>query len=160
MQLTPIALLVGTVSHDVVRLGAVAAEIELVAVGALLLGIAGMLFARELKRFRAPGRPVSDEQRARALMSELCPNGWRAQIALQVASGEDRSDLAVPERRLVSVDWAELPERVDGVEVVRRVWASSIAGGLAAMVEDRRTDEVLERIERSVLAEDDPWDGG
>ena len=42
--------------------------------------------------------------------------------------------------------------------VRRRVWAATIADGLAAMVEDRRTDEVLERIERSANADDDPWD--
>ena len=41
---------------------------------------------------------------------------------------------------------------------MRRVWAPTIAEGLAAMVEDRRTDEVLERIERSANADDDPWD--
>src|ERR1019366_5154072 len=59
---------------------------------------------------------------------------------------------------LVAVGWSELPDAGDGPPVKRRVWAATIADGLAAMVEDRRTDEVLERIERSANAEDDPWD--
>ena len=59
---------------------------------------------------------------------------------------------------LVAVDWSELPSDEDEPPVTRRVWAPTIADGLAAMVEDRRTDEVLERIERAANADDDPWD--
>ena len=59
---------------------------------------------------------------------------------------------------LVALDWAELPDGGEDALVKRRVWAPSIADGLAAMVEDRRTDEVLERIERLANADDDPLD--
>jgi hypothetical protein len=154
-----IVLGAATTAHDVVRAGAVAAEVELVLVGAVLLGIATLLFSRELRRFRGHGRPVSDEQRARALMGELCPTGWRAQIGLYGPGGGESDASLEPHQRLVSVDWSELSEGGEQVDVVRRVWSPTIATGLAAMVEDRRTDEVLERIERTVLAEDDPWDG-
>ena len=68
-------------------------------------------------------------------------------------------DKGIDEGALVAVDWSELPDDGDEPPVKRRVWAATIADGLAAMVEDRRTDEVLERIERSANADDDPWDG-
>ena len=41
---------------------------------------------------------------------------------------------------------------------MHRVWAATVASALSAMVDDRRADEVLERIERAANSEDDPWD--
>jgi hypothetical protein len=143
---------------------AVVAQLELVLAGAVLLVLAGLLLAREARRWRGRHRPHSDEVRARAMMGELCPNGWHAQVTLY-GSPADRSAEAPTnfgEARgpgaAVSIDWGELPG--DGAEwpPTRRVWAPTIVEGLAAMVEDRRTDEVLERIERSAGADDDPWD--
>ena len=137
---------------------AVVAQLELVLVGGLLLVLAGLLLSRELRRWRGGPRPHSEEVRARALMGELCPNGWQAQLTLY-ASGQLAPPGAPPsESSLVAVDWSELPDEGDEPPVRRRVWAATIADGLAAMVEDRRTDEVLERIERSANADDDPWD--
>jgi hypothetical protein len=148
---------IGTGASAASRSLAVAAQLELVLVGALLLGLAGLLFARELRRWRGSQRPHSHEDRTRAVMGELCPNGWQAQLTLY------RSRPPAAERpgeagALVAVDWAELPGEGDEPPPVRRVWGATIAEGLSAMVEDRRTDEVLERIERSAALDDDPWD--
>jgi hypothetical protein len=137
---------------------AVVAQLELVLVGGMLLVLAGLLLSRELRRWRGEHPPHNEEVRARALMGELCPNGWQAQLTLY-ASGQLAPPGAPPsESSLVAVDWSELPDEGDEPPVRRRVWAATIDDGLAAMVEDRRTDEVLERIERSANADDDPWD--
>ena len=138
---------------------AVVAQLELVLVGGMLLVLAGLLLSRELRRWRGEHRPHSEEVRARALMGELCPNGWQAQLDARNSSGRPAPPGApASEGSLVGVDWSELPDEEDEPPVRRRVWAATIADGLAAMVEDRRTDEVLERIERSANADDDPWD--
>jgi len=137
---------------------AVVAQLELVLVGAVLLGLAGLLFARELRRWRSRHRPHSHEVRARALMGELCPNGWQAQLTIHGSRPALAADAPGGGEGLVSVDWSELPAEGGERPPVRRVWAATIAEGLSAMVEDRRTDEVLERIERSAGGDDDPWD--
>jgi hypothetical protein len=138
---------------------ALAAQVELAAAGAVLLVLAGLLLLRELRRYRAARPHDDDEVRARALMGELCPNGWQAQITMFGAVASAPPDAPRFESGgLVAIDWAELPGDDDEQPVVRRVWAPSIAAALDAMVEDRRTDEVLERIERTANADDDPWD--
>ena len=137
---------------------AVAAQLELAAVGAVLLILAGLLLSREIRRWRAAHPPDSDEVRARAVMGELCPNGWQAQITMYGSSVSAPPDAPHFEGGLVAIDWSELPAADEDPPPPRRVWAPTISDALAAMVEDRRTDEVLERIERSVNADDDPWD--
>jgi hypothetical protein len=148
-----------TVAAASSRALALAAQFELAAVGAVLLVLAGLLLAREWRRWRAAHPPDSEETRARAIMGELCPNGWQAQITLYGATA-----VAPPEAPrfegggLVAIDWSELPEADEEPPPARRVWAPTIAEALLAMVDDRRTDEVLERIERSANADDDLWD--
>lgn len=131
---------------------AVVAQLELVLVGAVLLVLAGLLLARELRRWRGRHPPHSHEVQARALMGELCPNGWQALLTLH------DSTPGTPGEPMVALDWAELPAQDGEAPPTRRVRAATIADALAAMVADRRTDEVLERIERSGSADDDPWD--
>jgi hypothetical protein len=133
---------------------AVVAQLELVLVGAVLLVLAGLLLAREIKRWRTRHRPHSHEVRARAVMGELCPNGWQAQLTLY---GSGSAAAAAQGGDVVAVDWSELPGDGGELPPTRRVWAPTITDALAAMVQDRRTDEVLERIERSAGADDDPW---
>jgi hypothetical protein len=92
------------------------------------------------------------EAGARARMSELCPHGWRAQLTLfgaddELGAGAPRSAAA-----RVALDWAEFDDADGHVAIVRRVWAPTIGEALEAMVADRRTDETLERIERSAPA--------
>jgi hypothetical protein len=132
----------------------VVAQLELVLVGAVLLVLAGLLLARELRRWRGRHRPHSHEVRARAVMGELCPNGWQAQLTLYGPEPGAASAAGAH----VALDWSELPGDGGEAPPTRRVWAATISDALAAMVEDRRTDEVLERIERSAASDDDPWD--
>lgn len=135
----------------------VVTQVELALAGAVLLALAGLLGTREIRRSRAKPAPLSDEARVRVVMGELCPNGWRAQINLE--AGGEPQDASRPKRAAVSVDWSELGDPFSEPPTVRRIWAPTISSALAAMVEDRRADEVLERIERAASTEDDPWDG-
>ncbi len=150
-------LLAESLSSSVTRAGLVITQVELALAGAVLLALAGLLGTREIRRGRAKPVPLSDEARARAVMGELCPNGWRAQINLE--AGGEPQDAPSPKRAAVSVDWSELGDPFSEPPTVRRIWAPTISSALAAMVEDRRADEVLERIERAASTEDDPWDG-
>lgn len=151
------APLAESLSRGVVRVGSVAAQVELTLAGAALLALAGLLLAREIRRGRAKPTSVSDEARARAVMGELCPNGWRAQINLH--GGAELPDAIAPSRAAVSLDWSQLDDVFGEPPAMRRVWAATVASALSAMVEDRRADEVLERIERAANTEDDPWEG-
>ncbi len=129
-----------------------------VCVGAILLPVAGLTVSRvrgarrswrvHRRRRRAA---AGAEQRARALMSELCPHGWRAQITLEHGCGDGCG---------VELEWTELEEESGRPAVMRRVWASTIAEALDAMVADRRTDETLEQIERRAFADGTPWPDG
>ncbi len=96
------------------------------------------------------------ELRARSLMGELCPNGWRAQLTLFARGDELPRGAPRGDRGTVMLDWAELGEP-GHVEVVRRVWAPTIAEALEAMVADRRTDVALETIERNAAVPQDLW---
>jgi hypothetical protein len=100
---------------------------------------------------------ASGEARARALMSELCPHGWRAQITLFGPGDELPPDAPDGDRSRVALDWAELEDEARRVAVVRRVWAPSIGDALEAMVADRRTDETLEQIERGAVSDGTLW---
>jgi hypothetical protein len=113
------------------------------------------LLARRRQRQRLRALATA-EARARALMSELCPHGWRAQITLFGPGDELPPDAPSGERARVALDWAELEDEHRRVAVVRRVWAASIGDALEAMVADRRTDETLEQIEQGAVWPDLP----
>jgi hypothetical protein len=132
--------------------------------GGLILGVLQRVVprARRTLRFRLARRrrqraTVSDERRARATMDELCPHGWRAQITLYGASDKPPDGRADRRRDWVGIDWAAFEDGSGRVEIVRRVWAPTIAEALDAMVADRQTDETLEHIEQSALADGAPW---
>ena len=97
------------------------------------------------------------EPRARALMGELCPHGWRAQITLVGSDGAQVLDLPGGGGPLIALDWAALEADGRRTAVVRRVWGATIAEALDAMVADRRTDETLEQIEQRAFADGAPW---
>jgi hypothetical protein len=97
------------------------------------------------------------EARARALMSELCPQGWRAQITLFGPNDELPADAPPDPDVRVVLDWAELEGEGRRAAVIRRVWAHTIGEALDAMVSDRRTDETLEQIERGALTDGASW---
>lgn len=134
-----------------------------VCVGAVvvpLLGL-GITATRGVKRtWRFRRRRPSDaeiERHARAMMSELCPHGWRAQITLFAPGDEERGAGPVGAGSQVALDWTELRDESGRPAVMRRVWAPTIGDALEAMVADRRTDETLERIERGAVNDGALW---
>jgi hypothetical protein len=131
---------------------AAAVAVCVAAVAVPLIGVATLNSGLSLRAWRSRRRRrraiPGSEMRVRALMSELCPHGWRAQITVEAADGE---------RQRVAVEWAELSARDGQPLVSRRVWGSTIGEALDAMVCDRRTDETLERIERGAVADGARW---
>jgi hypothetical protein len=116
-----------------------------------LVPVAGLLWWVDRYRGRRrPRRPADREWRARALMSELCPHGWTAEIAVYgwgAPPPEDAPPSPVP---LVSLTWSEYEDDGAGGArkvVARRLWARSVADALEAMIADRRLDLELEQIE-------------
>ncbi len=120
-----------------------------------LVPVAGLVewIDRRRKRHRKPPADHDREWRARAVMSELCPHGWTAEITVYgwgAPPPEDAPPSPVP---LVSLTWSEYEEDGSGgvrKVVARRLWARSAAEALEAMVADRRLDLELERIEHQV----------
>jgi hypothetical protein len=131
------------------------------ALGLLLLNLIVPRVRGALRRWRTGRRRARAvavaELRARALMSELCPHGWRAQITLFESSEEPDSDGPPGERSRVALDWVEIEGESGRAAVMRRVWAPTIAEALEAMVADRRTDETLEQIEQGAVADGAWW---
>jgi len=133
--------------------------------GVLAVQLLGLIVPRcrsALRRRRHERRrrlaAANIERRTRALMSELCPQGWRAQITLFGPGDDVPTDLPGGRPALVALDWAELEdEKSRRVAVVRRVWAPTIGEALEAMVADRCTDEALEQIERGAMADGALW---
>jgi hypothetical protein len=110
-----------------------------------------------LRRRSRRARPVGDQWQALTVMGELCPHGWQAQITLY-GWGAPVPDDAPPSRvPLVELEWRQFDEESGRVAVVRRVWAPTIGEALQMMVDDRRTDITLERIEQAAEDEDDVW---
>lgn len=103
-----------------------------------------------ITRRRRARMDAGAEQRARALMGELCPHGWRAEITIGGSLGQRG-------RTGVALEWTEFAGSDGRAAVVRRVSAPSIAEALDAMVADRRTDEALEQIERGAFADGAVW---
>jgi hypothetical protein len=105
--------------------------------------------------WRRVGSEVGAERRARAMMGELCPHGWRAELTLY--QGRAVTETGDPVRAAVALDWYELRSGGGEAAVVRRVWASSVVEALQAMVADRRTDVALEQIELRASADGASW---
>jgi hypothetical protein len=146
-------------------LGPIVLVVLSASVGALLLPLVRVLVSRieaavrsrQAARRRQRAATIA-EQRARMLMSELCPHGWRAQITLFERAGESELPLGPNGRpSAVALDWAEFAPELGRAVVTRRVWAPSINEALEAMVADRRTDETLEQIERGAVADGSAW---
>jgi hypothetical protein len=110
-----------------------------------------------LRRNYRRSKPVADQWQALAVMGELCPHGWQAQITLY-GWGAPVPDDAPPSRvPLVELEWKQFAEESGQVAVARRVWAPTIGEALRSMVEDRRTDIALEQIEQAAAEEGDVW---
>jgi hypothetical protein len=136
-----------------------------VCVGALagpLLGVAVSGVKGRVRAWRGRRRQArfaaTAERRARALMGELCPHGWQAQVTLFGAVDDvDRPVAPGGGPAQVALDWAELQDSCGPPVVMRRVWAPTIGEALDAMVADRRTDQTLEQIEQGAVADGTLW---
>ena len=131
-----------------------------ICVGALIVPLLGLAVSSSrdgVRSWRARRRRVQAatgaEMRARAMMSELCPHGWRAQITILAGDEEHQGG----RRGGVALDWTELQDASGTPAVMRRVCAPTIGEALEAMVADRRTDQTLEQIEQGAVAEGILW---
>ena len=141
--------------------------------GALILvacggGLAVTMLGQVVPRFRRALRSriarrrrrraaANAERRARAMMDELCPQGWHAQITLFGASEKPHGDTSVRHRDWVALDWTAFEDDSSRAAVVRRVWGPTISEALDAMVADRCTDETLQHVEQAALADGAVW---
>jgi hypothetical protein len=119
--------------------------VGLAAVGVAIVVVYGRRGSR-----RAP--LVTDQWSALTLMNELCPHGWQADITAYGGSAplpDDAPDAGPPR---VSVEWRLYEHGSERVVVERRVSSSTIVGALQKMVDDRRLDVELERIESSAAS--------
>jgi hypothetical protein len=123
----------------------------------LLLGLALLAVVLYLRRRGRRPRQVKDEWAALAVMGELCPSGWKAQVTIYGWGAPVPADAPASRVPLVELEWSQYDEQTGQVAVARRVWAPSIAEALQVMVEDRRTDLSLEQIEEAAEGEEFDW---
>lgn len=133
-------------SHDTLLIVGVIVVLALVMVAIVL----------HVRRRDRRAQPVEDQWRAMAVMGELCPHGWQAEIKLYGWGAPVPADAPASRVPQVELEWKQYDEEPGRVVVVRRVWAPTIGQALQSMVEDRRTDLALEQIEQSA-SEGDAW---
>jgi hypothetical protein len=123
---------------------------ETLVIGAAIVALASaaLLIALYLRRRARRPKSVRDQWQALAVMGELCPEGWQAEITLYGWGAPIPSD--APDARVppVELEWKQFEQEPPRVAVARRLWAPTIAQALETMVQDRATDRLLEQIER------------
>lgn len=123
----------------------------------VVMALAAVLIALYLRRRQRRPKPVADQWQAMAVMGELCPHGWQAQITLYGWGAPVPSDAPSSRVPLVELEWKQFEEEPGRVAVARRAWAPTIAEALQLMVQDRRTDLALEQIEQAAAEEGETW---
>jgi hypothetical protein len=123
----------------------------------ILMTAACVLIGLYLRRRHRRPRRVADQWQALAVMGELCPHGWQAQITLYGWGAPVPADAPPSRVPLVELEWTQFDEEPGQIAVARRVWAPTISDALQSMVEDRRTDLTLEQIEQAAADEDAEW---
>jgi hypothetical protein len=128
-------------------------------VALLIAAMAGAcaLVAIYLRRRERRPKLVSDQWQALAVMGELCPHGWQAQITLYGWGAPIPADAPPSRVPLVELEWKQFDDETGRVAVARRVWAPTIGEALQLMVDDRLTDLTLEQIEQRIREEDGWW---
>ncbi|HTU77162.1 MAG TPA: hypothetical protein VMF09_00225 [Solirubrobacteraceae bacterium] len=121
------------------------------------MAIASVLIGIYLRRRARRPKPVADQWQALAVMGELCPHGWQAQITLYGWGAPVPADAPSSRVPLVELEWKQFDEESGRVVVARRVWAPTINDALQMMVEDRRTDLALEQIEQEAAEDGEGW---
>jgi hypothetical protein len=117
---------------------------------ALLLVLGALILLVQRRRKRRP-RTVSDRWSALAVMGELCPQGWQAEITVRGSGAPLPPDAPRGPRPPVAVEWKIYEEASGEVTLTRRVWAETVEQALQKMVEERHLDLELEQIEQSVI---------
>jgi hypothetical protein len=120
-----------------------------------VMTIVSVLIAVHLRRRHRRPKPVADQWQALAVMGELCPYGWQAQITLYGWGAPVPADAPQSRAPLVELEWKQFDEEPGRVVVARRVWSPTIGEALASMVQDRRTDIALEEIEQAASEDGD-----
>jgi hypothetical protein len=124
------------------------------------LAVGCLLIFLHLRRSIRRPRQVADQWQALAVMGELCPHGWQAQVTLY-GWGAPVPDDAPPSRApQVELRWDLFDEEPGRVVVSRRVWAPTIGAALQSMVDDRCTDLALEQIEQATGEQGLEWNDG
>jgi hypothetical protein len=119
------------------------------------MALIGVLIVLVVRRRGGRAKTVSDQWQALAVMGELCPHGWQAQITLYGWGAPIPEDAPPARAPLVELEWKQFAEEPGRVAVARRVWAPTIEQALQVMVDDRRTDLTLEQIEQAACEDDD-----
>lgn len=119
------------------------------------LGLVAVLLGIYLRRRYLRPKPVSDQWQALAVMGELCPHGWQAQLTLRGWGAPVPEDAPASRAPLVELEWKQFEEESGRVAVARRVWAPTIGDALRTMVEDRHTDLTLEQIEQAAVEDEE-----
>jgi hypothetical protein len=117
------------------------------------MAVACVLMARYLRGRQRRTATVADQWQALAVMGELCPHGWQAQVTVYGVQAPLPADAPASRIPLVELEWKQFDARSREVARTRRAWAPSIAEALQTMVDERQTDVALEQIERTA-AED------
>ena len=123
----------------------------------VVMAIAAVMIGFYLRRRQRIPKPVGDQWQAQAVMGELCPHGWQAQITLYGWGAPVPADAPSSRVPLVELEWKQFDEDAGRVVVARRVWAPTIGEALQMMVEDRRTDLALEQIEQAAAEDGEIW---
>jgi hypothetical protein len=123
----------------------------------VVMAVAAVVIGFYLRRRQRVPRRVGDQWQAQAVMGELCPHGWQAQITLYGWGAPVPADAPSSRVPLVELEWKQFDEEAGRVVVARRVWAPTIGEALQMMVEDRRTDLALEQIEQAAADDGEIW---
>lgn len=122
----------------------------------LIMGVLCVAIGIHLRRHHRRPKPVTDEWSALAVMDELCPHGWQAQITLYGWDAPVPADAPASRAPLFKLEWKQFDEESE-VAVARQVWAPTIGNALQTMVDDRRMDHTLEQIEQAAASDGDSW---
>src|ERR1700687_4807407 len=111
---------------------------------AILLAIAVMTVAcvlifRYLRRRDRQPKHVTDQWQTLAVMGELCPDGWQAQITVYGDGAPVPLDAPPARAPLVELEWQQFDGEHQHVTASRRAWARTIGGALQMMGDDRGT---------------------
>jgi hypothetical protein len=113
---------------------------------------------KHLRRRERQRKRVVDHWQMLAVMGELCPRGWQAQITLYGDGAPVPLDAPPARAPLVELEWQQFDGEPRQVIAARHAWARTIGGALQMMVDDRSTDLDLEQLEHAGGEERGLWE--